>query len=131
MKGYALLILLAYIVLMLIGVCIRKGKMELDYQDLFGTMMSFPCSAHEDPDLNGKDNYNFRPLSKIVFAMIFTPCLSYLVYEISMLPSTRNDVGFNLKNTTICSNVCIPHIEAVSNKVWDIRYILNMYLNSR
>ena len=105
--------------------------MELDYQDLFGTMMSFPCSAHEDPDLNGKDNYNFRPLSKIVFAMIFTPCLSYLVYEISMLPSARNDVGFNLKNTTICSNVCIPHIEAVSNKVWDIRYILNMYLNSR
>ena len=50
LKGYALLILLAYIALMLIGVCIRKGKIELNDQDLFGTMMTFPCSAHENPD---------------------------------------------------------------------------------
>ena len=111
------MILLAYIVLMLIGVCIRKGKMELDYQDLFGTMMSFPCSAHEDPDLDGKDNYNFRPLSKIVFAMIFIPCLFYITYDIAMLPNTGNDIEFNLRNTTICSNICIPNIEAISNKV--------------
>ena len=55
--------------------------------------------------------------------MIFIPCLSYLVYEISMLPSTRNDVGFNMKNTTICSNICKPNIEAISNKVCNIRKI--------
>ena len=74
-------------------------------------------SNDHDLDVDGKDNYTFRPLSKIVFAMIFIPCLSYLTYSIAMLPNTSNDIESNLRNTTICSNICKTNIEAISNKV--------------
>ena len=58
-KLYSLFILVSYFLMMLIAICIKKrkeGKCSLKGQDIFGTMVSFPCSALEHSDTN----YSFR-----------------------------------------------------------------------
>ena len=98
------MLLLAYIVLMLIGVCISKGKMELDYQDLFGTMMSFPCSAHEDPD-HGRLSFNTE-----TFLYVVSP-YDYYYYVKTLTTYFRHlefKIGFDLfLNLDLAKFLCI------------------------
>ena len=44
--------------------------------------MSFGCSAHESP----KVDYQFRPLSKICFALIFIPSVAFLAHATTTKP---------------------------------------------
>ena len=55
-KGYALLVGPIYVLLVLIGICIKKRTIQLDSEDCFGTLISLGCSAHENAD----DEYAFR-----------------------------------------------------------------------
>ena len=55
-KLYSFIFLASYFLMMLIAICIKKRKCSLQIQDVFGTMVSFPCSALEHSDTN----YSFR-----------------------------------------------------------------------
>ena len=96
-KGFAWLVLPTYICLMLIGICLRKGKMSIEKLDFFGTLTSFSCSAGETKHTS----YNLRPISKVVFALIFVPCMVLLVYSVSFMPDIG--IGQILNSTTLAS----------------------------
>ena len=55
-KFYAMIIPMAYIGVVLIGICIKKKKCFLDQHDLFRSAISFPSSALEHDDIG----YAFR-----------------------------------------------------------------------
>jgi len=66
-------------------------------RDFFGTLTSFSCSAGE----TSKTDYNLRPISKMVFALIFAPSLFFLVYTVSFMPDIG--IGQILNTTTLAS----------------------------
>ena len=55
-KIYAMIVPTAYLLLVLIGICMKKKKISLDGHDLFRSAISFPCSALEHSDVD----YTFR-----------------------------------------------------------------------
>ena len=119
-----------YVVLMLIAICLRKLSLNTsispDSNDLFGMLMSLACSAHEER----KVKYTFRPLSKIAFAFIFLPCLGYLMYKAEVLtPNTDEETEFNLRNITICSDICNSTVESLGERIMLLIYILFGLIN--
>ena len=82
--------------------------------------MSFGCSACEQSDfyfegLNFKKRivqYRFRALSKVTFTYIFIPIFCFLLYATTELPNIHNDLDIDLKNTTICQNICPSQFES-------------------
>ena len=107
-KGYTLLIVPLYVCLMLIAICIKKQNCVIDSEDLRGALTSFGCSAHESKDVD----YTFRPLSKIIFALIFLPTLAFLTYATAVLPNLGQDVSTDLGDPKICANICPNVIES-------------------
>ena len=98
-KAYTLLIVPLYVCLMLIAICIKKRNCIIDSGDLLGALISFGCSAHESRHVG----YTFRPLSKIIFALIFLPTVVFLTYATAdslrpLLPPLLVEVLSNLGN---------------------------------
>ena len=107
-KGYTLLIVPLYFSMMLIAICIKKRNCVIDSEDLRGALTSFGCSAHE----SGGVDYTFRPLSKIIFALIFLPTLAFLTYATAVLPNLGQDASTDLGDPEICANICPKVIES-------------------
>ena len=55
-KIYAMIVPTAYVLMVLIGICILKKKISLNGHDVFRSAISFPCSALEHNDTG----YKFR-----------------------------------------------------------------------
>merc|ERR1712008_245744 len=56
--------------------------------------------------------YRFRALSKTTFASIFIPIFCFLLYATTELPNIHNDLDIDLKNTTLCQNICPSQFES-------------------
>ena len=106
---------------MLIAICIKKRNCIIDSGDLLGALISFGCSAHESKHVG----YTFRPLSKIIFALIFLPTVVFLTYAtadslrpllppllVEVLPNLGNNVSLDLGDPKICANICPTVIES-------------------
>ena len=95
-KMYAIIVPVIYVFFMFFGICLKKGNVRLNPRDLFGVLISFGCSGNEAKNVE----YTYRGLSKIVFALIFIPCLLLLGYTTSEKP----DVGTCTNKLQIDSN---------------------------
>ena len=119
-KHYALLVVPIYVAFMFIAICIKKKELSINSDDFFGTLMSFGCSPCEQIDFYWKGRgyekrivkYRFRALSKVTFGLIFPPILGFLLYATIKLPNIHNDLDIDLKNTTICQNICPSQFES-------------------
>ena len=84
-----------------------------------GTLISFGSSAYE----SHKVKYNFRSISKIVFALLFIPSIGYLTYETYEFSSKFGNDDFgenNLGNATICMDMCqkSPESSSYCQNLW-------------
>ena len=121
-KHYALLVVPVYVAFMLIAICIKKKELMINSTDFFGTLLSFGCSPCEQADFHWVEEtrkfekrivkYRFRALSKITFAYIFIPIFCFLLYATTELSNIHNDLDIDLKNTTICQNICPSQFES-------------------
>ena len=137
-KYYALLVVPVYVAFMVIAICIKKKELSINSADFFGTLMSFGCSPCEESDfkwVKGKGirkrivKYRFRALSKVTFGLIFPPILGFLLYATIKLPNIHNDLDIDLKNTTICQNICPSQFESSNelNKTMVDGYCRNVW----
>ena len=121
-KHYALFVVPVYAAFMLIAICVKKKELSINSADFFGTLMSFVCSPCEQADFHWVEEtrkfekrivkYRFRALSKITFTYIFIPIFCFLLYATTELPNIHNDLDIDLKNTTICQNICPSQFES-------------------
>ena len=112
-KYFALVAIPVYVILMLVAICIKKKEVSINKDDLLGTLISFGSSAYESQ----KVKYNFRSISKIVFAFVFIPSIGYLTYATYEFSSkfANDDFGENtLGNATICMDMCQKPPESTS-----------------
>ena len=116
---FALVVIPVYLILMLVAICIKKKEVLINKDDFLGTLISFGSSAYE----NHKVNYNFRSISKIVFAIVFIPSIGYLTYatyEFSSKFGTDDFGENNLGNATSCMNMCqkSPKSSSYCQNLW-------------
>jgi len=116
---FALVAIPVYVILMLITICIKKKEVSINKDDFLGTLISFGSSAYE----SHKVKYNFRSISKIVFALLFIPSIGYLTYETYEFSSKFGNDDFgenNLGNATICMDMCqkSPESSSYCQNLW-------------
>ena len=134
---FALVAIPIYVILMLITICIKKKEISINSADFFGTLMSFGCSPCEQSDFYYGGHkyekrivkYRFRALSKVTFGLIFLPIFGFLLYATTEMPNIHNDLDIDLKNTTICQNICPSQFESSNelNKTMVDDYCRNIW----